>query len=261
MSLESTKKIRTLIIDDEPLAREGIRMLLEEDPDIVIIGECPDGREAVKEIVEQTPDLIFLDVQMPEMTGFEVLAEIGTELIPAIVFVTAYDKYALEAFEVNALDYVLKPFTQQRFFKALGRAKARLKHASSDNLSNHLTALLQNLKAGEKHLERVVIKEAGRLSFLGIEEIDWIEAADTYVRLHVGDKSHLIRGTMNGLEARLDPSEFLRVHRSIIININSIKELHPLFHGEYVITLRDGTRLNSGRSYRDKLRPLLENPF
>lgn len=261
VSLKSMKKIRTLIIDDEPLAREGVRMLLEDDPDIAVVGECADGREAVTEIVGQTPDLIFLDVQMPGMTGFEVLAEVGAELIPAVIFVTAYDKYALEAFEVHALDYLLKPFTKQRFVKALERAKARLTHANSDSINHRLTTLLQDLKPGEKHLERVVIKATGRVFFLGVEEIDWIEAADTYVRLHVGHKSHLIRGTMSGLETRLDPARFLRIHRSIIINIDRIKDLHPLFHGEYVITLQDGTQLNSGRSYRDRLRPLLENPF
>jgi len=254
-------KVRTLIIDDEPLAREGVRMMLEDDPDISIIGECADGRQAVSEIRVQTPDLVFLDVQMPEMTGFDVLAEVGVELIPAVIFVTAYDKYALEAFEVHALDYLLKPFTRQRFVKALERAKASLRHTSSENISHRLAALLQDLKPGEKYLERVVIKEAGRLSFLSVEELDWVEAADTYVRLHVGGKSHLIRGTMGGLESRLDPTKFLRVHRSTIINVKRIKELHPLFHGEYVITLLDGTQLNSGRSYREKLRPLLENPF
>lgn len=254
-------KVRTLIIDDEPLAREGIRMMLEDDPDISIIGECADGRQAVIQIIENTPDLIFLDVQMPEMTGFDVLAAVGLERIPAVIFVTAYDKYALEAFEVHALDYLLKPFTRQRFVKALERAKASLMHTRSEEINDRLAALLQDLKPGEKYLERVVIKEAGRLSFLSVEEIDWVEAADTYVRLHVGGTSHLIRGTMGGLEARLNPARFLRVHRSTIINVNRIKELHPLFHGEYIITLRDGTRLNSGRSYREKLRPLLENPF
>ena len=160
------KKIRTLIIDDEPLAREGVRMMLEDDSDIHIIGECANGQEAVREITGQTPDLVFLDVQMPEMTGFDVLAEVGVELIPAVIFVTAYDKYALEAFEVHALDYLLKPFTRQRFVKALERAKARLWQTSSESIGHRLAALLQDLKPGEKYLERVVIKEAGRLSFL-----------------------------------------------------------------------------------------------
>lgn len=261
MNSESGKKVRTLIVDDEPLAREGVRMMLEDDPEISIIGECADGREAVGSIVGQMPDLVFLDVQMPEMSGFDVLAEVGADLIPALIFVTAYDKYALEAFEVHALDYLLKPFTRQRFVKALERAKSRLRQTSGESMTGRLAALLEDLRPGEKYLERVVIKEAGRLSFLGVEEIDWVEAEDMYVRLHVGGKSHLIRGTMGGLEARLDPSRFLRIHRSTIINVTRVKELHPLFHGEYVITLLDGTRLNSGRSYREKLRPFLENPF
>jgi two-component system LytT family response regulator len=254
-------KVRTLIVDDEPLAREGVRMLLEEDAEIAIIGESADGREAIKAIAEQMPDLVFLDVQMPEMTGFDVLAAVGAERLPAVIFVTAYDNYALAAFEVHALDYLLKPFTRGRFLKALERAKARLRQTGDDNLSRRLAALLQDVSPGEKYLERIVIKEAGRVTFLGVGEIDWIEAADTYVRLHVGGKSYLIRGTMGGLEAKLDPAKFLRVQRSAIVNLSRIKELHPLFHGEYVITLRDDTQITSGRSYRGKLRPLLENPF
>lgn len=259
--MKPSKKIRTLIVDDEPLAREGVRMLLEDDPDIEVIGECANGREAVRDIVEHSPDLLFLDVQMPEMTGFDVLAEVGAGRTPAVIFVTAYDKYALEAFDFHALDYLLKPFTKRRFDKALARAKAQIARAPSEGLDDRLAALLQDLKPGEKYLERVVVKAAGRVFFLGVGEIDWVEAADTYVRLHVGRESHLIRGTMGVLESRLDPARFLRIHRSTIVNIERIKEMHPLFHGEYVITLKDGVQLTSGRSYRDRLRPLLENPF
>ncbi|HZT60924.1 MAG TPA: LytTR family DNA-binding domain-containing protein [Pyrinomonadaceae bacterium] len=255
------KKIRALIIDDEPLARDGVRMLLESDPDIAVVGECADGEQAVKAIAEHEPDLVFLDVQMPEMTGFDVIAEVGAELMPAVVFVTAYDKYALKAFEVNALDYLLKPFSKKRFEKALERAKAQIAQPSGDDLNRRLTALLQNFEPGGRYLQRVVVKAAGRVFFLGVDEIDWIEAEDIYVRVHAGRASHLIRGTMGGLEARLDPARFLRIQRSTIVNVERIKELHPLFHGEYVLTLKDGTQLTSGRSYRDRLRPLIENPF
>ncbi|OLE55045.1 MAG: hypothetical protein AUG51_05270 [Acidobacteria bacterium 13_1_20CM_3_53_8] len=254
-----TKKIRTLIVDDEPLAREGIRMLLDTDEEIELIGECADGREAVHVISEQKPDLIFLDVQMPEMNGFDVLAEVCDAPLSAIIFVTAYDKYALQAFDVHALDYLLKPFTKKRFYEALERAKAQIRRPRDRELDSKLLGWLEEIKREEKYLERLVIKSAGRIFFLSTEEVDWIEAAENYVRLHVGRESHLLHGTMNRLEARLDPEKFLRVHRSVIVNIERIKELRPLFHGEYMILLRDGTRLTSGRSYRDKLQRLLEN--
>jgi two-component system, LytTR family, response regulator len=252
---------RALIVDDEPLAREGVRLLLENDPEIVVVQECTDGQAAVKAIIETKPDLVFLDVQMPEMNGFEVLETVGVDRMPNTIFVTAYDKYALQAFEVHALDYLLKPYTNERFFRALERAKAQIKHRSDNNLNHQLSALLDHFKRGGDRLERLVVKAAGRISFVDVEEIDWIEAADTYVRLHVRSESHLVRGTMSGLEAKLDPHKFLRIHRSTIVNLSRVKELQPLFHGEYVVTLQDGTQLTSGRSYRDKLQPLLENPF
>jgi two-component system LytT family response regulator len=253
--------LRTLIVDDEPLAREGVRMLLEHDPEITAVLECADGRAAVSTIIETKPDLVFLDVQMPEMDGFEVLETVGVDLMPNTIFVTAYDKYALHAFEVHALDYLLKPFTNERFFKALERAKAQIKLRNDHSLNSQLTALLDHLKGGGDYLERLVVKTAGRISFVAVEEIDWIEAADTYVRLHVRRESYLVRGTMGGLEARLAPNKFLRIHRSTIVNLNRVKELKPLFHGEYLVQLHDGTELTSGRSYRNKLRPLLENLF
>jgi two-component system LytT family response regulator len=255
------KKIRTLIADDEPLAREGIRMWLDDDPDIAVVGECADGHAAVREILAQAPDLLFLDVQMPELSGFEVLAEVGADSMPVVIFVTAYDKYALEAFEVHAIDYLLKPFTRQRFLKALGRAKASLRRAGADLGRRQLAALLRDVEPEAPHIERLVVKQAGRVFFLGVEEIDWVEAADAYVRLHAAGKSYLVRGALGVLESRLDPTKFLRIRRSAIVNITRIKELSPLFHGEYAITLVDGTRLNSSRGYRDKLRALLENPF
>jgi two-component system, LytTR family, response regulator len=190
-----------------------------------------------------------------------VLKAVGADRMPNTIFVTAYDKYALRAFEVHALDYLLKPYTNDRFFRALERAKVQIKIRDTHNLDVQLSALLNHLKSGRDLLERIVVKSVGRVSHVDVEEIDWIEAADTYVRLHVGRDSYLVRGTMSGLEAKLDPHKFLRIHRSVIVNLSRVKELQPLFHGEYAVKLHDGTQLTSGRSYRDKLQPLLENPF
>ena len=255
------EKIRTVIVDDEPLARRGIRAHLKEERDIEIIAECGNGREAVQVIERQAPDLVFLDVQMPELDGFGVLASLKQEPLPALIFVTAYDKYALRAFEVHALDYLLKPFDSERFTRALERARAQLERRSISDLSHRLQSLIDDLRTNQKYAERLVIKTAGRIFFLGVEEIDWIEAADNYVRLHAGTETHLLRETMNSLESKLDPNRFLRVQRSTIINVRRIKELHPLFRGEYEIVLRDGTRLASGRGYRARLQELFGNTF
>lgn len=252
-------KIRTVIVDDEPLARRGIRAQLEEERDVEIIAECGNGREAVARIRELEPDLVFLDVQMPELDGFGVLKELGAERLPAVIFVTAYDHYALRAFEVHALDYLLKPFDADRFAKALERARTQIERRSISDLSHRLQSLIDDLKTNQKYAERLVIKSAGKIFFLGVEEIDWVEAADNYVRLHTGRDAHLLRETMNSLESRLDPAQFLRIHRSTILNVRRIKELHPLFRGEYEVVLRDGTRLASGRGYRDKLQELFGN--
>jgi two-component system LytT family response regulator len=201
------RKIKTLVVDDEPLARQNLRVLLAGDPEIEIIAECGGGREAVKVIRENSPDLIFLDIQMPEMNGFEVLERIEPERIPAIVFVTAFDKYALKAFEVHALDYLLKPFDDRRFWKALRQAKKQIEQREINNLSQKLFALLEDRDAERPDksnrtgfLTRLMIKSAGRVFFLKVDEIDWIGADDYYVKLHVGRKSHLLRETMNELE-------------------------------------------------------------
>lgn len=257
------KMIRTVIVDDEPLAREGVRMMLEADSEISIVAECAGGREALAAISEQKPDLIFLDVQMPEMGGFEVLEAVGAEQSPQVIFVTAYDKYALQAFEAHALDYLLKPFTVKRFNEALSRAKTQIQNQQSGELNRKLAILLEDLNPPAKYLERIVVKNAGRVSFVSVEEISWIEAAETYVRFHAegGGKSYLIRGAISRLETQLDPSRFLRIHRSIIVSIKHIKEMQPLFHGDYEIVLKDGAKLTSSRSYRDKLQSLLENSF
>jgi two-component system LytT family response regulator len=249
-------KIRTLIVDDEPLARRGIRAQLDEEEDIEIVSECRNGLEAVAAIEEQSPDLVFLDVQMPELDGFGVLEAVGVDRMPVVIFVTAYDQYALRAFDVHALDYLLKPVDAERFASALQRARKQIERHNAQDLNQRLQSFLDDLQAKQKFTERLVIKSGGRIFFLNVQEIDWIEAADNYVRLHVGRDSHLLRETMNHLEKRLDPDHFLRVHRSRIINIRQIKELQPLFRGEYDIMLQDGTRLESGRGYREKLQKL-----
>lgn len=255
------EKIRTVIVDDEPLARRGIRAHLKDERDVEVIAECGNGREAVQIIEAQAPDLIFLDVQMPELDGFGVVEAIKTERLPAVIFVTAYDKYALRAFEVHALDYLLKPFDAERFSLAMQRARTQLERRSISDLSHRLQSLIDDLQTHQKYTERLVIKSAGRIFFLSVEEIDWVEAADNYVRLHAGRNTHLLRETMNSLERRLDPAQFVRVQRSTMINVRRIKEVRPLFRGEYEIVLLDGTCLASGRGYRDRMQELLKSSF
>jgi two-component system LytT family response regulator len=251
------QKIRALIVDDEPLAREKIVDLLAGDVSVEIIGECADGLSAAAAIKAQAPDLLFLDVQMPELDGFGVLEMLEAARMPVVIFVTAYDQYALRAFEVHALDYLLKPFDRERFGKALERARRQIEQARAGTMNRQLVALLADLQARPKRLERLVIKAGGRVFFLRADEIDWVEAAANYVRLHVGKETHLLRETINGLAERLDPEKFLRIHRSTIINLERIKELQPWFHGDYVVILRDGTQLTSSRSYREELHKLL----
>ncbi len=250
-------KIRTLIVDDEPLALERLGTLLREDPEIEIVGECTNGLEALSAIKAEAPDLIFLDVQMPELDGFGVVAALSNAKMPTIIFVTAYDKFALRAFEVHALDYLLKPFDRERFQKSLRRAIDQIKRNESDELSQRLSSLIAELKPEAKPLDRLAVKVDGRVLLVRLEEIDWIEAADNYVSLHVGNESHLHRETMSALEAKLAPSQFIRISRSIIVNVEKIKELQPMFHGDYVVILSNGTRLNLSRNYRENLNHLL----
>ena len=250
--------IKALIVDDEPLARERIKRFLTDERDIELVGECADGQEAVSAIQTLAPDLVFLDIQIPELDGFGVLEAVGIEQMPAIIFVTAYDRYALQAFDVNALDYLLKPYNRERFHKAVERARAQLSNGAKGELSERLLSLLENLQPEQKHLERLMIKSSGRVFFLRTTEIDWIEAEGNYLRLHVGKESHLLRETMNRLAAKLDQDKFLRIHRSTLVNIERIKELQPLFSGDYVVILRDGKQLTLSRSYRDKLLELFD---
>jgi two-component system LytT family response regulator len=250
-------KIQTLIVDDEPLARDRLQKLLDAEPDVAVLGQCTNGKEAVKVIREKSPDLVFLDVQMPELDGFGVLAELQNEEVPVIIFVTAHDKFALKAFEVHAVDFLLKPFDRERFQTALKRAKERIKQKRPGELDQRLAALIAEIKPEAAALERMAVKTSGRVLFIKTNDIDWIEAADNYVNLHVGNESHLHRETLTALAERLPSKKFMRISRSTIVNVDRIKELQPLFHGEYAVILRNGTTLTLSRSYRDVLDQLI----
>ncbi len=247
------EKTRILIADDEPLARERLRSLLEQQPDIEVVGECGDGREAVAKVLELSPDLLFLDVQMPELDGFGVLQELGPDTVPAIIFVTAHDKFALRAFDVHAIDYLLKPFDQERFEVALRRGLESLKKRDDNDLSTRLKALLADAPQPAKAPERLVVKVDGRVLLVKLDDIDWIEAADNYVSVRAGHENYLLRETMSALESRLPAGKFQRISRSTIVNLDRIKELQPMFHGEYVVILRTGAKLTLSRTYREKL--------
>jgi two-component system LytT family response regulator len=238
---EHSSKIRTLVVDDEPLARSNLAVLLRLDLEIEIVGECGSGAEALAEIRRTKPDLVFLDVQMPECDGFDVLELLGKDLPPAVVFVTAYDQYALRAFEAGALDYLLKPFDNTRFARALGRAKERIAHGR-----NSL-----------RTVERLAVKSAGRICFLKLSEIDWIEAADYYACLQVGTKTHLLRRSLSELERELDRTVFCRIHRSTIVNLDRVRGLLLSEDGEYQVLLENGARLRLSRRYRKQLQSRL----
>jgi two-component system LytT family response regulator len=249
----SAVKTRTLIVDDEPLARERLRQLLAEHPEIELVGECADGREAVDAIQKQSPELIFLDIQMPELNGFEVLEAIHAEPMPIIVFVTAHDKFALRAFEVHAVDYLLKPFDRERFGSALQRALQQVKHRDDPVRAEAQAAVLTEVRAPAKPIDRLAVKSGGRIRILKAADILWIEAAHNYVEIHEDKASHLLRDTISAIEQKLPPDKFVRISRSTIVNIEKVKELEPLFYGEYTVTLHNGKRLTLSRRYRRKL--------
>lgn len=257
--LNARTKIRTLIIDDEPLARDKIRILLAKDPEIEIVGEAANGHEAVEMIKRDSPDLVFLDIQMPVLDGFGVLQKVGADRVPGVVFVTAYDQYALQAFEVHALDYLLKPFAQKRFSETVQRAKDQLRRRPDGAVAQQILSLLNGLGSAHRYLERLVIKSNGRVFFLKVDDVDWIEAAGNYLNIHIGSQAHLLRETMNNIETQLEPRKFVRIHRSTMVNIERIKELSPMFHGDYAVTLMNGTRLTLSRSYREKLTGLIND--
>ncbi len=252
-------RIRALVIDDEPLARDMIREMLAGDSEVEIVAECANGKEAVEAIKSLSPDLIFLDIQMPELGGFEVLESLDEKRSPYVIFATAYDQYAVRAFEVHAFDYLLKPFDQERFDAAWQRAKAQIKVDRTGERDRHILALLEELKAGPRYLERLVVKTGGRVFFLDVDDIHCIEAEGNYVRVHDEAKHYLLRETISGLEEQLDPKRFLRIHRSAIVKIDKIKEMQPWFHGEYRIILENGKQLTLSRNYRANLQDAVGN--
>lgn len=245
--------IRTLIIDDVQLARERLKRCLAAEPDVQIVGECDNGTNAVASIRALSPDLIFLDVQMPALDGFGVLDALKGERTPVVIFVTAYNEYAIQAFDVNALDYLLKPVDCARLSKAVERAKSHLTQpAPAGDLDTRFRAMLDDLKASSKFLKRLTIKLTGHTILLPTDEIDWIESYGNYLKLHTGRESHLIRGTMQSIETKLDPEKFIRVHRSTIVNVEKIKEIYPRSNGDQDLVLKNGQQLMLSRKYRDR---------
>jgi len=249
--------IRAAIVDDEPLARRRIRNLLRGEPDVEVIAECANGKEAIDSLEESPPDLLFLDIQMPEIDGFDVLQAIGVGRVPAVIFVTAYDQFALRAFEAHALDYLLKPFDDERFEAALQRARERVRQQQRGDLDRRLQSLLENVRGDHGYLRRLVVPTGHRNVFIRTEQIDWIEADRNYIRLHVGGRAYLMRENLSRITSALDPATFCRIHRSTIVNIDRIQAVESLFRGEYVVVLHDGTKLTSGRSYRANLHAIM----
>ncbi|MFN8574468.1 MAG: LytTR family DNA-binding domain-containing protein [Gemmatimonadaceae bacterium] len=275
--------MKVLIVDDEPIARRRVRRLLRMEDEVEVVGECAGGQEAVAAIREHNPDLVFLDVQMPDLDGFGVVAALGEEKLPAIVFITAYDEYAVRAFDVHAMDYLLKPFDPDRFRAAFARARQHMEQLSSAEAGRRITSLLEQVlgeaKTGAlvaagaaggggatavatapaaapvrtRYLDRLMVKHDGRVFFVKVADVDWFEASGNYVRVYVGRASHLIRETMHGIEAQLDPNEFARIHRAVIVNLDRIRELQPWFAGDYIVILRDGRQLKLSRTYREQL--------
>jgi two-component system, LytTR family, response regulator len=237
-------KLRVIIVDDEPLAREGVRSFLAEEPDVEVVAQCGNGLAAVKAIEQHHPDLVFLDVQMPRLNGFEVLEALKPEARPAVIFTTAYDEYAIPAFEVNAVDYLLKPYKQARFHSALERARAELKQRASAAPDRRLAALLAQVRGGAGREPRIMVRTADRIFFVKAQEVDHIEAAGNYLLLHAGKDRHIIRETMGEMEARLAPWGFMRISRSAIVNLARIRELQPLAAGQYCVLLQTGARLD-----------------
>ena len=245
--------IRAVIVDDEGLARKRLADLLAGVEDIEVIAQCANGEEAIETIEESRPDLLFLDVQMPEIDGFDVLQAIGVGRVPVVIFVTAYDQFALRAFDAHALDYLLKPFDDERFEATLQRARERIRLQRQGDVDRRVFELLRDARGDRGYMQRLVVPSGHRSIFIRTEDVDWIEAERNYIRLHVRGKAHLLRENLSRIESVLDPSKFCRIHRSTIVNIDRIHAVESLARGEYLVTLHDGTKLTSGRSYRQNL--------
>ena len=250
--------MRVLVVDDEPLARAGLRLMLGSDARIT---EARNGREAVARIREDKPDLVLLDVQMPRMDGFAVVEAVGADKMPAVIFVTAHDQYAIRAFEISAVDYLLKPVTEERFRLAFDRARNRLRASPPDDTARQMLTVLDAIANPRRYLSRLAIRSGDRTIFLAIDEVEWIEAEQNYVRVHAGEAAHLLHVPMNTLETSLDPAHFARIHRSYLVNLRHVRQLWTMPHGQSLLELSSGTRLPTGRTYRDKVADLLSNPF
>jgi two-component system LytT family response regulator len=246
-------KIRTIIVDDEPLARSKLRLFLDGEPDFKVIRECSNGAEAIAALQKYHADVVFLDIQMPEVDGFAVVESVPPERLPFVVFVTAHDSFAVKAFEIHALDYLLKPFDRERLSHSLLRVRKALEHASIERHHGEILSMLNDLKIQRGRPERILIRSAGRVHFVIVDEIEWAEAEGNYVRLHIRSESHLLRQTMNAFQKQLDPNRFIRIHRSTLVSLECIKELQPWFGGEYIAILHNGKRLNVSRTFRKKL--------
>lgn len=259
--------IRAVIVDDEGLARDTLQLLLDSHDDIEVVAICENGEEAVKAIGTTQPDLVFLDIQMPVMNGFEVIESIGPANMPVVIFVTAYDQYALRAFEAQALDYLLKPFDDDRFEQALDRVRTMIRQQQVGELGARLAALVAgnestpvpSAESQGQYLQRIMIKSRQSMYFLRAVDVDWIEAAGDYVSIHAGGKSHLLRETMSGMQQKLDPAQFVRIHRSSIVRIDSIQEVKPYFHGDYIIILKNGKELKLSRRYWENVEKVLKS--
>jgi two-component system LytT family response regulator len=253
--------MKVLIVDDEPLAREGVRMLVSKESCVGAILEARNGNEAVALIRRESPDLVLLDIQMPQMDGLAVVEAVGPGKMPAVIFITAHDQYAIRAFEISAVDYLLKPVTEERFRLAFDRVRVRTRMTLGDEPARQMISLLESISNPRRPLTRLAIRSGERILFLSIDEVDWMEAEQNYVRIHAGSSTHLLHVPMNTLESRLDPDVFLRIHRSYIVNIKRVRQLWSSTHGQYIVELSNGVRLTSGRTYGEKIRTVTGNPF
>ena len=254
--------VRTVIADDEQLARRKLRILLESEPAVQVVAECHDGSQTLAAIRACRPDLLLLDIQMPDLDGFQVLSEISSEDMPVVIFTSAYDQYAIRAFEAHALDYLMKPFDQGRLHQAIERARFELRQSQDREITHRIIQLLSQVNSDKKPVPefdgRLVIKTKGRIVFLSLDEIDWVEAAANYVRLNVGKESYLFRETISRTSERLNPNHFIRIHRSMIVNVRKIKELIPVNSGEYIVVLKSGKELSCSRGYRANVQHMIE---